>query len=128
MSPFGFGKKKDKYDLVASAVDSSDLVDFDDHISGTEVQKILFNLIPGLAGTFTALPCGCQVYDERGKAYRWQLALAIVHLNDTRHMMPSEDPMGFPDCRTWTREEIACWLETLDADLRIRIPEETEER
>lgn len=62
----------------------------------------LIDAIPGLAEKVKC-PCGCN-----DNAPVWNV---VIHLNDGAK---------------WSREKIADWLDTLDADLRFKLPETPE--
>jgi len=71
-------------------------------IAETTPAEPLVSAIPGLAEVVTC-PCGCNV-----KKAIWSM---VIHLNDAAR---------------WSREQIADWLDTLDADLRFKLPETPE--
>jgi hypothetical protein len=78
------------------------------HHAGGEVKRELAALLPGLT-TRTKCPVFANGGDEC-QLIAGQIGDLIVHLNDNHR---------------WTREHIADWLDTLDADLRFPIPEGT---
>lgn len=77
---------------------------FDYHDLATELSA----LIPG-AGDIVRNPCSCRPFFPKTI---WSM---IQHLND-RHHPDYHDPTD-PDSDPWSRERIADWLDTLDADL-----------
>lgn len=75
------------------------------YVSGRDTMKIINDAIPGFKDMYVKYP------GERWHG-RMELELAIIRLNDNEG---------------WSREQIADWLETLDYDLTIRMPEKREE-
>lgn len=82
----------------------------------SDLAHELSELIPG-AGDIVEAPCTC------GK-FRKSIWAMIQHLND-RHHPDYHDPTD-PDSDSWSRERIADWLDTLDADL-VLDPNRTDE-
>lgn len=67
----------------------------------------LVESIPDLLNKVTC-PCKDKCVTSDGPKQIWQM---VIHLNDKER---------------WTREQIADWLETLDADLQFKLPESPE--
>lgn len=82
---------------VLAKVDSPPMEDY------AVLAERMRGMVPG-AMTLTANPCDCKPF----KRVIWDM---IQHLNDKHH------PKHSPSLDMWSRERIADWLETLDADL-----------
>lgn len=82
----------------------------------SDLAAELSALIPG-AGDIVQNPCVCKPFPKT----IWSM---IQHLND-RHHPDYHDPTD-PESDSWSRERIADWLDTLDADL-VLDPERKDE-
>jgi hypothetical protein len=67
--------------------------------TGSQITGDLEKAIPGLKGAETK----CPVKDCQSYSGPVEIVCLVQHLNDSKHR--------------WSREDIASWLETLDADL-----------
>lgn len=95
-------------------VDPDMVEDIDDSSNIGRAEK-LRRLIPGVDDMVT-LPC-----EHKERKTVWY---AIQHLNDA-HNPNADHAVGRvpkPEGWDWSRERIADWLETLDADLRVQDP------
>ena len=70
------------------------------HSFGSQTNSVLEKLLPGMRDTATCPAC------KGGDAHTNPITSMVIHLNDSKR---------------WTREAIADWLETLDADLRFPV-------
>lgn len=68
----------------------------------SSLAQELHHMIPGIEDTVTS-PCGCGL--------RFSIWRMVQHLNDAHHPGQEKNP------DKWSRERIADWLDTLDADL-----------
>jgi hypothetical protein len=71
--------------------------------TGSIVQRNLKKLFPGLVELVTCPVCKNK--DATIEPQQMQLDRAIIHLNDTH---------------SWTREDVADWLESLDVDIAMK--------